>query len=71
MCLTKAVNYFRKKFHHMFDRFLNTHLKLPDLGNLREKLTSINICGFIHPPLKKKKKKNLQESYLSTLNPPF
>ena len=55
----------------MFDRFLNTHLKLPDLGNLREKLTSINICGFIHPPLKKKKKKNLQESYLSTLNPPF
>ena len=57
----------------MFDRFLNTHLKLPDLGNLREKLTSINICGFIHPPQKKKKKKkkNLQESYLSTLNPPF
>ena len=62
----------------MFDRFLNTHLKLPDLGNLREKLTSINICGFIHPPpppppppYKKKKKKKLQESYLSTLNPPF
>ena len=61
----------------MFDRFLNTHLKLPDLGNLREKLTSINICGFIHhppphpTPLKKKKKKKLQESYLSTLNPPF
>ena len=41
----------------MFDRFLNTHLKLPDLGNLREKLTSINICGFIHPPPQKKKKK--------------
>ena len=47
----------------MFDRFLNTHLKLPDLGNLREKLTSINICGFIHPPppppQKKKKKKKI------------
>ena len=45
----------------MFDRFLNTHLKLPDLGNLREKLTSINICGFNPPPppppQKKKKKK--------------
>ena len=54
----------------MFDRFLNTHLKLPDLGNLREKLTSINICGFIHPPpQKKKKKKNFARKLLVNLKP--
>ena len=53
----------------MFDRFLNTHLKLPDLGNLREKLTSINICGFIHPPQKKKKKKKFARKLLVNLKP--